>query len=414
MTREIQGRITDFGLETWRVIEDNLDNLPLENFVSEIAKAGFDIKAELSRRPRLQKKFGENKGDLIWVWGLTDEVTEHAFEYSKGDVVRTPPPYELVEGRLFSAKFDAFVDDLTSYKEREGSVRRGLDKVQKELTRIPLDSFIIWSSPAGPLGFDNLEYDYSWTHIFWKEGIRVKYVSIRTDFSLEEHLSFIKMFLSFDKQLKTDDLETDTMKKIQQIMENPIIASPNDDINKLSDIGRVMKLTRPNLNIIYRDKQTGRTVYFPEVIRELDDIEQKRNFERSEIQNIIDFYQNRLLLEGLTEKDLIRIIGQYVLSLNYYFRQNGFIERMPYKAYSYDLLRQLQQVAGCAGGFKSPSNSHINGFRSYGKNASEASSEVFECPNCGQIAKGPVGNKCPNCGITKKEWVKKSGQKICD
>lgn len=403
------------------VLENALDSLPLEDFISEIAKAGFDIKAELSRRPRLQKKFGENKGDLIWVAGVTDEVTEHAFEYSKGDILRTPPAYELVEGKLFSTRFDAFAEELTSEKERKGSVRRGLDKAQKKLAEIKNNSFVIWSSPAGPLGFDNLEYDYSWTHIFWLEGVRARYVSVRTDFSLAEHLFFINLFLSPFERLETSTLEFETMKKIQQIMENPVVASSNQGISKLSDIGQIMKLVRPSSGVVYRDRQTGRTVNFSEVIEELERIDLKRSFELAEIQNIINFYENELLQEELTEEEIIRTIGQYLLALNYYFRQTKFsktpgyelTENMFYSTDLFYLVRQLQQTAGCAGGFKPPNNSRVTGYRTYGQDAKEAESELFECPNCGGIAFGPVGNKCPNCGITKEEWAKKSRQKIC-
>lgn len=37
----------------------------------------------------------------------------------------------------------------------------------------------------------------------------------------------------------------------------------------------------------------------------------------------------------------------------------------------------------------------------------------FTCPKCGYQADGPVGDCCPSCGITKEDYARDSGEKIC-
>lgn len=39
--------------------------------------------------------------------------------------------------------------------------------------------------------------------------------------------------------------------------------------------------------------------------------------------------------------------------------------------------------------------------------------EWFKCPSCHYQATGPIGNMCPGCHITKEDYAKNSGQKVC-
>ena len=377
--------------DVWYLTNNSLETLPLGQFITEIGKAGFDLPAEYARRFRLQKKFGREKGDKIWVSGVTDEVTEYAFEYSRKDVVRFPPPYEIVDGRLYSTRFEAFADEIINPNERRGAVLQGLHKVQDKLTNTPPGSFILWSSPAGPLGTGNREYDYSWTHVFYRNGTKVNYVCLRSDFTLSEHARFLKM-----------NIHSLGMPAIRQILETPVVVLPDSGVNNLRDIGEMMSFVRANYSdIVYQDKQTGKKYSFDEMIANLQDIEKKRILELEAIGEIADIFEKQLLGQEKDEQTL-RIMGKYLLAMNYFVR-GGYKEYYPSirynekgltsmldHAYSWELVSDLQKVGGCAGGTKKQNT------RTFTNHTSE---QTFtgKCPVCGKLVTVDLGEKCPGC-----------------
>lgn len=380
--------------------EQNLDNLPLERYLTEYNKAGFDLSAEYARRFRLQKKFGGEKGDKIWISGVTDEVTEYAFEYSRKDIVRFPPAYEMVEQRLFAPRFAAFIEEITNPKEREGAVLQGLKEVQHKLTVTPEGSLIIWSSPAGPLGIGNLEYDYSWTHVFYRRGTRVNYVSLRSDFTLSEHARFLNLFLPENKQLNPDN---SGMPAIRQILENPVAVLPNSGVNDIKEVGGIMSFIRANYSsVVYKDKQTGKTCSFTEMTANLQGIEEKREQELVAIGDLTEIFERQLLNKDLSEEQILRVMGQYLLSLNYFVRY-GYKDYAPSMGYckinlmkmvdeasSWEMMNYLQSVGGCSGGTRKQNT------RTFSSHQSE---EIFEgkCPVCKKMVKVNKGERCPKC-----------------
>lgn len=401
MSREVLQTTTNLGLDSWRATPPIFEN-PLANYVKEIAKAGFDIPAELSRRPRLQRKFGKAKGNLIWVAGLTDEVAEHAFEYSRGDIVRKPPPYELVEGKLFSSRFDAFASEITSSVERGGSVVRGLEEVERKLTRASDSSYVLWSSPDGPLRVGNLEYDYSWTHIFWKERKmgreKVNYISIRSDFSLGEHVDFLNLFLPEKQMIQPEDYKFNQMGLIKAVLESPVVID-SANVRSLEDIGRYMSFVRKSYsNVVYRDKQTGQIRTFAELIAQLGGVQANSESERTILKGVIEEYERRLNKEEDPEK-AIRIIGSYLLAVNYLVKNelegqnigDGKVDvnLLAHQVYFSRTLDEIQKVAGCAGGLRQNTSTFT----------SHSSETTFEgkCPVCGKYVKVDLGERCPGC-----------------
>lgn len=361
-----------------------IENMPLDRFVEEIGTAGFNLLAELRRRDHLQNRFGRERGDLIWASGVTDEITEHAFEYSRGDIVRYPPSYEFVDGHLFSGKFNANIGEITNSKERGGSVTRGLSQVEKYLEDSPPGSRVIWTSPAGPLGIGDLEYDYSWTHVFSRNGLRVNYVSLRSDFNLSEHAGFLNLFLPQDKQLAADSLG---MPAIQKILETPAVVLPNSGINSLADIGKVMSFVRANYSsTVYHNEQTGKRHSFDEMVADLKNIEEKRTLELQAINDIVKIFEGQLLREDQTNEQTVRIMGQYLLAMNYFLRHGysdfspstGFNEKgiitMLDHANSWLLINDLQKVGGCAGGTTKQNT------RTFTSHLSEKKSRSFRMP----------------------------------
>lgn len=396
-----------------------IDNLSIESFSEEFNKAGFDIGLELSRRDKLRTKFGKEKGDLIWVGGVTDEVVEHAFEYSKKDVVRVPPSYEIVDQQLFAPRFAAFAQELVSPLERGGSVLKGFKKVQESVVNSPEGSFVIWSSPSGSLGIKDLEYDYSWSYFFKREGSKVYYVAVRTNFTLNEHADFLNFFLPLSLQIDKNNFGRNSLTNIRKIVETPVVITPQMGINSLRELGEMMSIMRANVGkIAYIDKQDGRERYFNEIIEELSAIDEKQQTEREEIQGLIDYYEERLLQKSLSKEQLLRIIGQYLLAVNYVFKYNlhrtkdfynlggNDYSLLAWNAYITGLVKDLQEVAGCAGGLRQNTSTLTKHLEQL---------EPFTCPKCGYTTFERVGNQCPNCGITKEEYAKqlKKGENIC-
>lgn len=412
----------DISSVQFRIANDRLENLPLDNLTSEVGKAGFDLLAEYGRRTRLQELFGNGRGDMMWITGVTDEVVEHALEYSKKDVVRIPPAYELIEGRLFSPRFAAYADtgNITNEYERNGSVLRGLKNVQKKLAESNDDSYVIWTSPDGPLGIENFEYDYSWTHFFWKEKmgdrIIIRYASIRSDFTLIEHADFLNTFLEPDKHIRKE-LFNSRMQGIQEILETPVKALREHGINNLADIAKAMEASVGRVSgKIYTDKETGQPRFFSEVVSELSTIDFREQSERKAIQNIIDYFES-LLYNSKTKEEALMHMAYYVLTLNYYYRTNLTLKEVTYEdishmvgtiqgGYSQILLDNLQQVKGCAGGMVNQNTSTFT-----------KDIEPFTCPKCGYRTFEKIGNMCPGCGITKEAYARKlkeKGEKVCD
>lgn len=382
--------------------------------ITEVAKAGFDVVGEYDRRKRLQEKFGREQGDMMWIGGITDEVTEHALEYSKKDIVRAPRAYTLTGNRLFSSQFDQLGVDLISDQERNGSVKRGFEKVEQLVALAGDNQLVLWSSPSGPFGVGDIEYDYSWTHVFWqevKEGITsVRYVSIRNNFTLLEHAGFLNIFLDLDKQLNDQDFATDSnMASIQKILETPVLTSKDSGINSLPDIGRAMKLYMNAWGkSAYIDKQDGRKRGWEEVISDLQRIEEIQRAEREEIQPIINRYEQLIYLSH-TKEEALRHMAEYVLMLNSFYRKFYRKGKNESNLTSYDLdqmtdrlrggygltlLSDLKEVKGCAGGGNTVRQNTTNF-------TSRLSEKTFtgNCPVCRtQVRDLKVGELCPGCG----------------
>lgn len=388
---------------------------PRQDLAEELAKAGFNPQLELKRQEILRHKFGRVKGDFIWISSLTDQIVEHAFEYSKKDLVRVPPPYQIVNNHLFSPRFAAFAHELVDTRERGGSVLKGIQKVEEKLISSPPNSFIIWVSPAGPLGINNLEYDYSWTHIFLKEEDSVKYVSIRTDFTLQEHAAFLNFFLSQQERINVNPNSV-FLKDIQKILETPAVVTPQMGVRSLKELGEWMSVIRANLGgIAYLDKEDGQPRYFSQIIEDLSS-ETKQSDERQPIQSLIDYYENQLLKEDLSLDQKIEIIAAYLISVHYLIRKPQSHKINPknyphlaYYAYQEGLITTLQKIAGCGSVFVKQNTS------TFTLSLIELS-QTFTCPKCGYTTFERVGNKCPFCGLTKEEYAQelaRQGKKTC-
>lgn len=399
---------------------ENIDTMPTEMLVSEVRKAGFDVRLEFDRRLRLRNQFGIDRGDYIWLNGVTDQVLEHSKEYSAKDTVRVPPHYLLVDNKLYSPRFDAFAESFTSPIERHGSVVKGLKKVEEKLSVAEDGEFVVWVSPDGKIGIGETEYDYSWTHVFWKEKGEtapvVRYVSLRNDFTLKEHTDLLNI-LEGNNVFNTENIDNTSYETIKEIVEHPVLVAKDNNVRNLGDIVSIMKFYVRNFtNIAYTDKEDGKRVPFEAMIVELLDISTKQNLERQIVAPIISDFERKLARAGSYDQAL-RIMANYVLALNSFWRDFNYggrvagsighiITKTLNGGYSTNLLSTLQQVKGCAATMQNTVNF-----------TSRIDREPFKCPNCPFVTFDPVGNKCPNCGLTKEkdaEMRRSRGEPVCD
>ncbi len=415
-------------------LEDNFSE-EQRKILADFAEAGFDIKAELRRRDLLKSRLknrSDNLADYYWWFSLTDQVMEHAFEYSRKDIVRFPPSYLLVDGRLFSPRFSAFAQDLVDSRERGGSVLAGLQKVES-LLKEEENSLVVWVSPAGPLGIGDLAYDYSWTHVFWSEEQEnqrvVNYVSLRTDFTLAEHQRFLNFFLPVSQAL---DQNLNGLPGIRQVLETPVGITPQQ-LNGLKGkaglkaIVELLSLIRGNLGFVaYQDKTDQKIRYFNEMLQEIEVLALKQFNEQEQLKPIIDFYRRQILEPGLSFWQQARLIGDYLMAIHQAVRlgltqkledpikltnESNFASFLAWIAYNQNLLADLKKTVGCAALLKQNTTT----FTSYQSFLGETAS-AFICPECGFTTWERVGNKCPSCGLTKEAYARKlgPGEKTCD
>lgn len=394
----------------------NIEFMPIDTLVEEVAKAGFDVIGEYDRRFRLREKYGRQHGDKIWIEGVTDEVTEHALEYSKKDVVRVPPFYWLVDNKLYSPRFDAFARNFTSPIERKGSVVTGLKKVEEKLVVSQEGDFVVWASPDGPLGIGSNYYDYAWVHIFWKEkgdnGVPVvRYVSVRSGHKPDKLGDYINN-LEGRVELERKPGET-PLDFIRTIVEHPVSVS-KDKVTDINDLIKAMRLVTPDTNIAYTDKHSKKQVTFDDIMYELSNIDQKQEYENRVVKPITQHFE-KLIQESGTYEETLRNMALYVLALNTFWREyqqettspqqtNDIVNRVLAGNFSDGLIDDLQQVKGCAANMQNT------------RNFTRDIPEPFTC-SCGMATYDRVGNKCPRCGLTKEEFVKEArekGEPVCD
>ncbi len=410
----VAGNKIDFRFQAAISEEFNVNSMPVKRLTSEVKKAGFDIDLELNRRRYLQSTLGEEEGNRTWILGVTDQVIEHAYEYSAQDIVRFPPAYVLTDGKLFSPRFQQFAQDLVNPKEREGSVLAGIVQVEKKLTNALPGSFVIWVSPDGPLGIKDLKYDYSWTHVFSKaEGDEIAYVSLRTDFTPKEHVDFLNLFLGVNDKIVLN--QNFQMRQIRQIMESPVVATSGMGVNSFAQVAEYLGFIRVNFGgMIYKPAQ-GTARFNSEIVHTLEDLNRLKTWESQAVSDVVAVFETTLQ-KAQNDEVRTRLIAQYLLGLNSFIR-NGYKQFISLGNFRYDLLKMiqkgitgklvdsLQKVSGCAGGLLQNTTTFTS---------RQNESNMFTCPKCGYATESSVGNMCPGCNITKETWSKMTSGQVCD
>ncbi len=399
-----------------------------EQLISDVTKAGFNVETEYRRRSLLIDKFGSHKGNYLWITGVTDEVVEHAFEYSRKDPVRQAPSYELLNGRLYSPRFDEYASIFTSPLEREGSVHEGLLTVEDKLKESPYGSYVVWSSPKGWIGAGDNKYDYSWTHIFWKEKQdtvdKARYVSVRSDFSLQEHAQLLNCFLEDDKQLSSSSFEFESKEGIKTILKTPVVAN----VSSLEEFATVFALLKGFSGaLMYKDRETGVSYTVSQTGEILRDISKATETERDVMQPLINQYEQRLA-HANTKEQKEAIMAEYVLAANSFWRRytkTSSVEHIM-QAVRKDMtsgfargsmLTSLQLIGGCGTNSLRQNTTMFTNQVFEEKNPNNTIEEPFSCPSCHFATYEKVGDKCPRCGLTRKDHAKserEKGNPVCD
>lgn len=388
-----------------------------EQLISDVTKAGFNVETEYRRRALLIDKFGPHKGNHLWIIGVTDEVVEHAFEYSRKDPVRQAPPYELLNGRLYSPRFDEYASIFTSPLEREGSVHEGLLTVEDKLKESPYGSYVVWSSPKGWIGAGDNKYDYSWTHIFCKEKQdtvdKVRYVSVRSDFSLGEHAQLLNCFLEDDKQLSSSSFEFESKEGIKIILKTPVVAN----VSSLEEFATVFALLKGSSGaLMYQDRETGVSYTISQIGEILKNVAHTTETERDVMRPLIREYEKRLQ-NAATKGAAQEVMAEYVLAANSFWRRftkessiesimQAVNEDMTSGYARVTMLMDLQRIGGCGANLQRQNTITFT-----------TEQEPFSCPSCHFATYEKVGNTCPRCGLTREDHAKserEKGNPVCD
>lgn len=316
--------------------------------------------------------------------------------------------------------------EITSDEERNGSAKESIRQARDFLKDSPIGSMVVVSSPLGPTGFveqDGRGRDYidSYFMIFVNQGDTVMNYTIKTDFKLPQMRDAILRLTG--KSLEKGAGLEDYVRSVAKIK-----PGTSDGPQNIFDVVNILEDIQPSHAFRDRDgKQDTRT--WEHVYEDIVQGERLYNFDNRTKKIISDFskYSKRgvrpiLDLQKGTAATILRMADEYFRLDHKKIKEVVLEEGKLYKpkADNYDsmdeVLKKTADIRGCSGGGSGRSIIFRGLFPRFTSGGSEENGG-FSCPECGFKTTSPVGDKCPKakggCGLTKEQYARKSGRKIC-
>jgi hypothetical protein len=446
--------LTGYLRENWEMqgLPKNYTDLPGVGFLIGYQMGFLDSEKFKDLDPQ-QKKQRWTETTEFSLRGWVREYLEEALTF--------PGEYELAnvggQVKLRDTRHGAglFLEDTISKKDRKGSAWRSRVEVTTPfLATAPDGSFVVLQSPKGPSGIPDdrgVMFNYPDSHyeIMVKKGDRVFSYTVKTDFELSEHREATRRLMRLTNQpykalSKDSPLE-------DYVMTVPLFNSETSTTT-IKDVIDVLKDTRFDA--------TGGSLYafkkrmWAEVYRDMDkDIEDLWRYnEKTDwfIKEFVDFsLYSRCTRDELQEALAITILrlskhvlrkekeksGDIPYRVTYGNRVNVTVYEHGSRKADYlnpnlttytnsgdsfgSVFKEMKTKVGCAGG-EGEQGLDIPGYAmsatAFIEGLKKGSELEFDCPMCGEITKGEIGNECPHCHKTKDDWIKiakAKGKKVC-
>lgn len=385
---------------------------------------GFNIGLQANQFTADIKKGAEDGMDF-------DRVLDGAFSKIEQDIQGFKTEY-LCEGLLFPIVLnkknvdgrvrvvaplydDKLLVDTTTEQERNGAVKKSLQKIENFLVDAKPGSIAVMISPPGWSGFDGINYEDTQTYIFQvrKDGT-LRGFAVRTDMDINDNKNLLvalgKSREEVEKGSEVDD--------VVGIVSSPVLIEGGKGKDwEIEEVVKVIEYVKGS-DVAYKSKRFSeiyKLLENPEHLWTLDSKTQKL------VDGLKDFTRAKFADGSLTRQDFEIALGLTVLKLAHIVRggsdsisneTNAMPMRHKQDIPYHVILQDMQSLPGCNGGGRALFDSVTPRWTTNG-----SMREWFNCPKCQYRADGPIGNICPGCFTTKEQFVseaKESGQEVCD
>jgi hypothetical protein len=243
--------------------------------------------------------------------------------------------------------------DTVSEEERNGSVKKTIEKVENFLLEAPAGSVALMTSPPGWSGFEGITYPDTQTYIWQvQEDGNIRGFTVRTDMDHEQNKQLLETF-----GMKKENLNSSNEhEELTNIVSHPVFLSGEEKKCEIEDVVDVIqKIKGENA---YKDRG------FDEVYSQLENPEQLWTLDNTTRELVTQFreyvwdqIQNGT---GDRKKNIQKMLGVTVLKLAEKIRkipsqheeltvENSDIFWMDERRYQ-GALQNIQQLGGCNGG----------------------------------------------------------------
>jgi hypothetical protein len=324
---------------------------------------------------------------------------------------------------------DKPITEITDKRERDGVVTQAMIDLEEKIKKLGDNQLIFRISPSGWTGL-GYNYTESQSQIYWREGDKIRGLTIRLNADLAKIINFFEKFApDFSNELRSEVGEKESIKAITKL--NLILdGDPSDFLNFLSSYFTTDHRGKNLADSILRWQTTESDFHHYD-----------------ELANLINWLEWRLKEKGLQSKEeLEKILGFVLIKMagmemtkqesdkNDFFDNYYYLSRHPFYPDSrhlpfsvYDqIFNHLQSLPGCAGGGEKNKNTEgifgessnikkIFNMNPFGvqeiddKNSSD-SLKCVTCPFCQKIVDAEIVHKdghdyihCPSCNAEVKK-----------
>ena len=357
-TKSLAQYISDFD-ENWQQ-----EGLP-KDWYNLNKRVGFSMDTQMALL-----KGTDAASVTLWAAQSRRDALGFCLEYLSGKLVY-PFLYEqdLMAMEYVDPKYKKSLLAGVSEKERHGQVKQSLAQIQAFFLdpRTPDGSIAFMASPKGETGLTTddgkrIRYPDSHFFLFVKDGLQIKGVTIKTDFSLSECREVIQKLTG--TSLAEDAPVEDYVAAIALMKpwDNPW---EKGQVSIFEDLLPVLQNARPaeKRNYAFEDKQ------WKEVVQDIHHGQALYNF-TDEAQNMLDEFEQHVTSKQLIPLELRKAIGATMLRLSKLFLFDEDVDRRHttesntsddpiererrYRArekVTYgNVLLKMEDLPGCAGG----------------------------------------------------------------
>lgn len=376
----------------------------------DLPNTGFMINTQLNFLSQDLQEAGQDIGkrekvNKSWLEKTETDLRSFILEYLAGRLVF--PIYYTIENVNGSFRIintlhgqGKKLEDTISKKERNGAVwDTFVNHVEPFLLKARDGSIAVVDSPSGPSGFfdeagNPIDYPDSQTYILQKRGSEIVGFAIKTDFTFSEHKELLARLRRYAGQSEPQ------IDKLEDYITNLALFDSANMPLKIEDILNVMqdvRLKSTGGSLCAFENKLWREVYAD--IRRGDDLWRYDSL----TDEYIDDFKDYFLGSTKTYQDVKEALAATILRISRFVRgklkQNSALSFgiRDYGLERYSLygavLKDLQNIAGCAGGGSKRSlfDSLVPRFGEISKLSSD--SEEKSCVLCGEKNEelGPCG-----------------------